>query len=397
MKNESHSKKPVWIIISGFHPILGGDELIAKYFASKLTIDHNWPVRVLTRRHGARRHNLPSSELVDGVPVVRVWSKGKIIGSILYLLGGIWQLARHGSGGIYHAYDLKMSTWIATIAKFLFGGRSIIKLRSGVYYYKNIFPSLFSFSSTLSRMYFTLPLRSADCILVVSNEVRDFLLDMGISPEQIALIPNAVNTKRFFPATPLTNKLKIREKLNIPGNKTVFLYTGRLQAIKGIDILLRGWKNGQKLINEELVLVLVGDHSEIVDEINDDPVLAKSIIMTGIQKNVVDYYQAADIFIIASRTEGLSVSLLEAMACGLPVIASNVGGTPDVVHHNENGLLFESENVNQLAKHISKMLEMREKWDQIGKHNRQTILEYADLDVCTRKISELYQNLSYNL
>ena len=122
--------------------------------------------------------------------------------------------------------------------------------------------------------------------------------------------------------------------------------------------------------------------------------LGESVVLAGARRDVRDYYWAADVFVLASRTEGLSHALLEAMSCGLPAVVSNAGGSPDVVQDGANGLLFESENHGQLAQRLASMMDMRERWAEMGAHARQTVVDYADLDVCVRLMSRLYEQLT---
>ena len=113
------------MIISNFYPVTGGSEISAQRFSQKLTEEYGWPMQVLTRRHGSGRHGLPTRDVVGGIPVTRVWSRGSKVGSLLYLLGGLWHLLRRGRGGIYHAHDMAVSPWIAIIAGYLLGGCSL--------------------------------------------------------------------------------------------------------------------------------------------------------------------------------------------------------------------------------------------------------------------------------
>lgn len=387
--------RPVWKIVSLFYPVVGGDEIAVQRFSKVLREQYGWAVQVLTRRHGPRQHGLPARDVVDGIPVTRVWSRGGgKVSSLSHLLGGLWHLLRYGRGGIYQASDVKVSSWIATIARYLLGGRSIIKLRTGRYRYEELFSSFFSFSSAFSRWYFVTPLRLADCVMVVNSEMERFVCDLGVSPTRVVRIPNTVDTSFFHPAS-LEEKMAIRCRLGLPADKAIFLYVGRMKAIKGVDVLLRGWALLPEQVQNNAVLVLVGDDSNSKNLLDFIPAfrMRESVLFMGVQQAVRDYYWAADVFVLASRTEGLSHALIEAMACGLPAIVSNVGGSPDVVQDGVNGLIFESENHGQLAQKLTAMLAMQDRWAEMGAHARQTVVDYADIDVCVRQMSELYEQL----
>ena len=382
--------RTVWMILSTFYPTIGGDENLVRWMSQRLIEKYNWPVEVLTRRDSIHQGSLPARDMVDSIPITRIWSPGRNkIGVLLYLFGGLWHLLRYGRGGIYEASDFKASNWIATIARYLLGGRSIMKLRTGRYRYEKLF-----FSSVFSRWYYVTPLRLADCVIAVNTEVERFICELGVPPTRVVCIPNALDTSFFHPVTH-EEKTEMRKRLGLPTNKTVFLYIGRLNAIKGIDVLLRAWALVPEQVRDNALLVLVGDHKRskhLLDMITSLEI-KNSILLAGFQRAVRDYYWAADAFVLASRTEGLSAALLEAMACGLPTVVSNVGGSPDVVQDGESGLIFESENHHQLAQRLTAMIDMQARWAEMGAHARQTVVEYADLDVCARQRDELYRQL----
>lgn len=122
--------------------------------------------------------------------------------------------------------------------------------------------------------------------------------------------------------------------------------------------------------------------------------LQGSVLMTGEQRVVRDFYWAADIFVLPSRTEGLSIAMNEAMACGLPVIASNVGGAPDVVEQGKNGVLFQSEDGLGLTESLTTMLKIKETWPEMGARGRDIVKGYAEFDAVVERLNELYLELS---
>ncbi len=380
--------RPVWILISLFHPIPGGDEFIAQWFAENLHNQYGWNVRVLTRRHTTRYDVLPSKGEVNGTPIVRIRSHGKKIGSLTHFLGGLFHLILRGRGGIYHAYDIKVSSWIAIFARYILGGRAVIKLRSGVYKYRTYYVS------QLARLYFILPLRLTDRVAVVNEEVEQYLHGLGIASDKIVCIPNAVDTTYFSILPAAEKKVGLRETLGLPANKVIFLYVGRLIELKGVDVLLKGWSQLPADARHNSLLLLVGNgEEEFLSDIISSLNIEESVSWVGPQHDVRNYYWGSDVFVLASRTEGLSVALLEAMACGLPAIVSRVGGSPDIIQHGKNGLLFDSEAHEQLAKCLSTMLKLSEQWASMGEYAREMAVSYADIDVCVAQMDKLYRQL----
>lgn len=227
--------RTLWHIIPTFHPVLGGAEVQVKVL-SKAFIANGRPVRVVTRRHGyPHSRDLPGSDVVEGIPVTRVYSRGVgKLGALLYMLGSFWQLLRHGRGAIYHAHDIGSAGWIAVIASRLLGGRSVIKLRSGRYGYEK------RLSSGLARWLFSRLLHLADKVVVVNREVEQLVTELGVPSGQVVLIPNGVDTDYFCPPS-AEEKLASRERLELPADKTLVIFVGRLVPVKGLDVLLRAW------------------------------------------------------------------------------------------------------------------------------------------------------------
>jgi glycosyltransferase involved in cell wall biosynthesis len=375
------------MLISGFYPGIGGGERQAQRL-SKALIASGWSVRVLTRRHTGYPDwpDLPPKDVVDGIPLTRLYSRGSLkIGASLYVLNGLWHLLRRGRSGIYHAHDIGTVGWLAVAARYLLGGRCFIKLRSGRLYYKQQYASL------LARWQFSTLLRLADKVIVVNSEVEQLLSEMGIPEQRVIRIPNSVDTDNFRPPS-AEEKLAVRRRLGLSVYKAVLLYVGRLDPIKGVDVLLRAWALVPEHLRAHSQLVLVGDGAErenllhLANSLN----MQESVSLTGLQQAVRDYYWASDVFVLPSRTEGMSNSMVEAMACGLPVVASNVGGALDLVQADGNGLLFESEDQRDLAQKLGLMLNMADRWPDMGTQARQMVTTYADLDSVVLRLTEPY-------
>jgi L-malate glycosyltransferase len=99
--------------------------------------------------------------------------------------------------------------------------------------------------------------------------------------------------------------------------------------------------------------------------------------------------------VLPSRTEGLSNALLEAMACGIPVIASRVGGAPDVVEDGITGLLFESDDPLDLVAKLEEMLSRRDEWRAMGLSARKRVLQYASYEAVLGDLIDIYRSLGH--
>ena len=178
--------------------------------------------------------------------------------------------------------------------------------------------------------------------------------ELNMEPEEFDVLPNGVDATRF---TPPRDRGEVRRRLGLPLDRRIVLNVGNLKPIKGHDILLEamGRMNGAA---ENTTLVVVG-HDYRNGELQEWAAARLphcDIRFVGRQDDVLPWYQAADLFVLPSHGEGLPNALLEAMACGLPVIATEVGGNSDVVLHGRTGLLIQPDCPQQLADVVTALL-----------------------------------------
>ena len=377
------------MIIPTFTPVMGGAQTQVHQLAGALTAS-GWSVRVLTRRHSyAHPQGLPPEERVRGLPVRRVYSRGGKLGSLLFLLAGVWSLRGSERGTIFHAHDAGAAGWLAAAAASLWGGRSLVKLRTGAYAYQQ------DFASRLARWQMLALLRLVDRVVVVNREVETLLEGLGTAAGKIACIPNGVDTGLYRPA-PAEEKAAARQRLGFHPGEAAALYVGRLEHMKGVDVLLRGWACMQENSPPAARLFLAGGgpERERLERLAGELGVGSSVNFLGEQAEVLPYYQAADLFLLPSRTEGLSNALLEAMACGLPVLVSRVGGAKDLVADPQNGLFFESEDEVELAGKLCLLLASPDLRRALGARARESVAAFASLDLTAARLEAVYRELA---
>ncbi len=386
------SSRAVWMIIPTYFPVVGGAQVQVQQISEAL-VSQGRQVAVLTRQHSSLHpQGLPPTEMRGRVLTRRLFSRGGgKTGAALFLLNGLWFLLRQGRAGIYHAHDAGAAGWLAIAARYLFGGRCLVKLRTGTVAYEK------SLRSRLRRWQFQVLLRCADRVIVVNREVQDFLQSLGIPAERVVRIPNGVDGERFTPAT-ASEKAAARRRLGIGEDGRVVLYVGRLEYMKGVDVLLGGWRRMNPAMRPGCRLILVGDGPERgrLERTAEAGEISESVHFAG-EQQVEDYYRAADLFVLPSRTEGLSNALLEAMACGLPVLASDVGGAKDLVHEGQNGYFFKSEDEQILAERLELLLNRPDTWENLGRMARRSVLANASLASAIQSTRQLYQELEESL
>lgn len=376
----------IWMIISSFYPAIGGAEQQAQLLAKGL-LAAGWEVSILTRRHGGHYPDLTLSDEVGGVKVRRVFSQAPAkFAALLFVLAGLGHLLGQDRRQIYHAHALGAPAIMAALAKLLFGGVCVVKLRAGRNSYHQ------QLQSWPGRLQLWFLRQVADRFVANNREALEMLRELKFPPRQVAYIPNGVDTDHFRPA----HKQDARRRLGLPIERAVVLYVGRLAHVKGVDVLIQAWCRLPEQVRFRGLLVIVGDGEERykLEQYVRQRGLDETVVFRGQQEDVLDYLHAADVVVLPSRSEGMPNTLLEAMACGLPTVSSAVGGIPDVVTNNVNGLTVGPEDVDGLATALVDLLGQSESDRQrLGDAARETVERRFSLQSVVRQYLELYQTL----
>jgi glycosyltransferase involved in cell wall biosynthesis len=168
---------------------------------------------------------------------------------------------------------------------------------------------------------------------------------------------------RPFVPVPAQQKADLRKKLGLDVRTRVLLCVGRLSREKGHADLIHAFPEILRLSGKTpLRLVLVGDGPERrpIEELCRSLRLTDNVILAGQQENIADYFSIADAFILPSHTEGCPNVLLEAMAAGVPVVATRVGGVSEIVTSGQDAILVEKQDRAGMAAAVAEVLENRE-------------------------------------
>ena len=228
-----------------------------------------------------------------------------------------------------------------------------------------------------------------DKIVSQSSESTNMLMTLGVDRAKIEQIPNGVDTGYFISA-PEKKRNTLCLELEIRAGEQIICCVNRLSEVKRVDIILKAfailWHQ-----NSNVRLVIVGDgvlRNELESLANTLGV-SQVIRFVGNVKDPAKYLQAADVFVLASDRENQSNALLEAMACGLPVVATNVGGNKECIRSGENGFLVEPASPHEMAGVLQDVLNNEDLAAKLGAAARQTVLQHYTFE----KILERYQKL----
>jgi glycosyltransferase involved in cell wall biosynthesis len=210
-------------------------------------------------------------------------------------------------------------------------------------------------------------------------------------------VPNGVDAARFAPVSP-EQRAALRKQLNLPMERPVVFFAGRFEVQKAVDVLLRAWQQVQAQ-HPEVLLALAGDGSlrGALEQLSHDLHISETVRFLGYTDQMLAYYQAADLFVLPSWSEGMSNALLEAMACGLAPVATAIPGNTDVVTSGQDGLLVQAGDEHALAKAITRLLANAGERQQIAAAARQTIISRFALEQTAEAYARLYQRLGQPL
>lgn len=240
----------------------------------------------------------------------------------------------------------------------------------------------------------------ADAYVSKSFSLSEAYRQAGLSETKLFQIPSGVDTQKFAPPTE-HQKRALREKLQLSPEQTIVLFVGGIEERKGVHRLLEAFKVATDQ-DPKTHLLLVGPTETFdqtyVQKMRDYTVehnlSDKVTFVSKLAKNVHEYMRAADIFVLPSSREGLSMAILEAMSTGLAVVASDI---PEVarsqIQNGKEGLLVSLDNTIQLTQTIMSLIADKAQRCDLGQAARQRVLLEFDQNIIDKQYLQLYQNL----
>ncbi|MHB8773439.1 MAG: glycosyltransferase family 4 protein [Syntrophales bacterium] len=235
-------------------------------------------------------------------------------------------------------------------------------------------------------------LRKVDAFVATTAEIEEGLRQDGFTAAGIIRIPNFVDFSVFSPGEDGT-KAAAKRSMGF-GEADLVTFSGRFVPRKGIIFLLRAWRDvvAEK---KDARLLLLGDGPlrEEMTRAAREIGIADSVIFRGQVNAVAEYLRVTDLFVLPSLQEGMPNALLEAMACGLPVVATRIGGVVDIVADGENGILVEPGNPADMSAAILRLLRDPALTRRISAAARATVERSYSLDSIGKRYLALYRAL----
>lgn len=235
-----------------------------------------------------------------------------------------------------------------------------------------------------------------DRMIAVSEDIRQRRIHHeGYSPEKIIMIPTAVDIKRF---NQINAREQVRTELGIESSSPIIGTVARLVEAKRLDCLLEAAHLVCETIPQARFLI-IGD-GPLRDELEGQALqlnlAPQNVKFMGSRHDIPELLSTFDIFILSSEREGLPVSLLEAMAASKPVVATRVGGIPQVIEDGHNGLIISPHNPIGLAKAIFALIENNALRESLAREGYRTVDSHFSVDVVSHQIISLYDTLLEN-
>lgn len=305
----------------------------------------------------------------------------RFIGGLLLIVRAMFRILREREGiDIIHLHSV---SWLAVTCALLgcvLGIPRVLTLHGR-------FPALSNkFMNAIFNLEERLVIRMSSKTTCVSQDTKDFYeLDSAV------VVLNGVDISRYHPDQ--DERRKRREDLKL-GESFVLLFLGRWVAHKGIYDLIRVTRNLlRKEIDLKLLLVGSGEEERVKEAIKRNS-LQENVVLVGRVEDVAPFYQCSDLYVLyTSPLEGLPLTILEAMACGLPCVATSVSGITEAITNEKDGFLVEQGDVEALERRILACFGDRKNLKEVSRRARETIEKEFTLMKMTEDYLRVYASI----
>ncbi|MDD4332947.1 MAG: glycosyltransferase family 4 protein [Patescibacteria group bacterium] len=375
--------KRILIFSTAYYPFVGGAEVAVKEITDRLGEDFEFDLIM------ARMKKLPKQEKIGNINIYRVGLGIKKLDKYLLAFFGhrlgmklnkakpydsVWAIMASygGFAAIYFKRGNKNIPFLLTLQEG--DDPAYIKKRVGIFH--KLFLQIF---------------KSADYIQTISKFLAGWAKENGAECP-IEIVPNGVDLEKFI-CPESFNQEEAKKSLNFSENDKLIITTSRLTRKNGLDSLVRSLSMTR--INPKLLILGEGEEEENLKKIARELKIENSIYFLGYQKHddLVKYLWASDLFVRPSLSEGLGNSFLEAMAAGLPIIGTPVGGIPDFLVDGETGLFCEPNNPEDLARKIDRVFSDDALRQLLVKNGKELVVKNYDWDKIARKMKNILERL----
>jgi glycosyltransferase involved in cell wall biosynthesis len=328
------------------------------------------------------------------VPVVRIDELGREISPLRDLVATfrLARLIRRERPQILHTHTAKAGT-VGRVAALLTGSR-----RPPIVVHTFHGHVLRGYFGPVRSLFFRLLERwlasRTTALVAVSPQVRDDLVSLGIAPrERFAIIRLGIELDERI-AADQDDRAESRRYLGIPDERFAIGWIGRMTPVKRTDDVLVAFKRLRDG-GVDATLCMVGDGPDRagLEQRAYELGIVRDTLFLGYQEDVAPFYAAFDALVLPSSNEGTPVSVIEALGAGRPVVATRVGGVPDIVRDGEDGFLVEPGATDELADRLARLARDPALRERMGKQGRERVLPRYAVDRLVGDMDQLYRSL----
>ncbi len=385
---QSHFSKRLRILMISpqYRPIVGGYERSAERLSAALVL-RGHDVTVITER---RETLWPARDEMDGVRILRLWC---IHRPRLHLLTSLlsfsrFLLIRGRSFDVLHVHQYGLHAALASAFGIILRRPVVLKLTSSADQgLKNV-----GANSAFARLTHTL-IKRVSAVVAMTRETEREALAFGIARDRIHRLGNGVDVSKFCSVSD-QERSELKKKFGIEFAHVV-LFVGRLSEEKNIRGLLQAWRLACSSLATEWGLVLVGGGSQRaeLEAVVTSAGLKNRVLFVGQQANIENWMRIADIYVLSSRNEGLSNTMLEAMASALPVVATRVSGVSELVEEANAGLAVDVGDMHGLGRALVSLACDAALRDLMGSTARSVIEQGYSIEAVTEGYESMYYQL----
>ncbi|NJD21804.1 MAG: N-acetyl-alpha-D-glucosaminyl L-malate synthase BshA [Melioribacter sp.] len=231
-------------------------------------------------------------------------------------------------------------------------------------------------------------IEESDGVTTVSRFLKEKTLTNYNIEKDIEVIYNFIDIEKFKP-----NQSDLFRKHIAPNGEKVLVHTSNFRIVKRVTDTIRVLEKVKKEVPAKLVLVGDGPDRSECERLARELDIHKDVVFLGKQDGLTEILNAADIFLMPSQSESFGLSALEAMACGVPVVSSSVGGLPELNIHNETGYIAEIGDIDRMAKYVIELLTNEKRYKSFSKNSRERAVKNFDKNLIVPKYVAYYEKI----
>ena len=316
-----------------------------------------------------------SKELKDDIDVVFLDKRRRVD---LSLFGKVAKILKANNADMAHTHD-SMANFYGTVGAKKAGVKHLINTDHGGIY----------FESWRKKLISRFLLNSNDCMVAVSKDLMDDLVAMGHKKEKMTVIPNGIDFDSFQHPV---NINAVREHLGLWAGDFVICAIGRLEEVKNQKFLLN---SARVLLDKipKLKVVLVGDGSQRValERYAQEQGLEEKIIFLGYRSDIIDILKVSDCLVNCSLFESFGLTIIEAMAAGVPVVATDVGGVREIVKDKQTGFLVPLNHQTSLVDAVMRVYRKEPQVHEMAEAARVMVQEKYSVEGMLQRYEGLYE------